>query len=245
MSDSSQPLPSNPFIMCFAGIGLATVQRLASEGAAVYIFDINKLAGEKESGDLQSQHLNVHFLNVDVTDKIACLEGTKKVADENDGTLHYLVNSVAYFEARGLSAEKADWDKSLGVNVVGYSNMVQASYQQMSKTPGEKSIVNLASVAGRISEPKHWTYNASKGAVIAMTKCMALDLVKDSIRVNSISPAMVWGPEVANDARDGGREKWEAIWGHYHMLDRFCECSEVAAAVCFLLSDDSSYITGQ
>ena len=232
--------------MFCAGIGLATVKRLASEGAAVYIFDINQSAGEKESGDLRSKSLNVHYLLVDVSDKSACLAGTKKVAEENNGALHYLVNCAAYFGCKGLTAEKADWDKSFGVNVIGYSNMVQSCYELMNKIPGVKAVVNIASISGHITQPVHWTYNATKGAILTMTKCMALDLAKDGIRVNSISPGWVWTPEVIKAAGgEGGREKWEPIWGHYHMLDRFCECSEVAAAVCFLLSDDASYITGQ
>ena len=76
-----------------------------------------------------------------------------------------------------------------------------------------------------------------------MSKCMALDLSKDSIRVNSVSPAWVWGPEVAK-AAVGGREKWEPVWGSFHMTRRFAECSEIAAAICFLLSEDASFVTG-
>ena len=223
------------------------MKRLASEGATVYIFDITKSAGEKESGELQSQSLNVHFQSVDVSDKSACLEGTQKVAEDNNGALHYLVNCAANFGAKGLSAEKSDWDKSLGINVVGYSNMVQACYGQMNKIPDKKSIVNICSTCAHGALPVHWTYNASKGAILTMTKCMALDLAKDNIRVNSISPGWVWTPQLFEELSefgDGRREKWEPISGQYHMLDRFCESSEVASAICFLLSDDASYITG-
>ena len=76
-----------------------------------------------------------------------------------------------------------------------------------------------------------------------MTKCMALDLSTNNIRVNSISPAWVWSPEVAK-AAGGDREKWEPVWGSFHMPRRFCETSEVASVISFLLSDDASYVTG-
>ena len=82
----------------------------------------------------------------------------------------------------------------------------------------------------------------AKGAIFIMTKCMALDLSTDGIRVNYINPGWVWSPEVSK-AGVGGREKWEPIWGRFHMPRRLCETSEVASAICFLLSQDASYIT--
>ena len=77
-----------------------------------------------------------------------------------------------------------------------------------------------------------------------MSRCMALDLARDNIRLNSISPSWVWTPEVEKAAKNGGREKWEIIWGSFHMLNRICEANEVASTMAFLLSDDSSFITG-
>jgi NAD(P)-dependent dehydrogenase (short-subunit alcohol dehydrogenase family) len=86
----------------------------------------------------------------------------------------------------------------------------------------------------------------SKGAVNQLTKCAALDLAPWGIRVNSISPGWIWTREVykAADMDGGGREKWDPIWGKYHMLRRCGEAIEVARPVLFLLSDDASFITG-
>ena len=170
------------------------------------------------------------------------MEAVKKVSQANSGQIHGLVNCAAYFGSKGLTAEKDDWDKSFSVNVVGYSNMVQACYEYMSKMPGDKSIVNIASISGHRCQPDRWTYSATKGAILTMTKCMALDLSKNNIRVNSVSPAWVWSPEVAK-AAGGDREKWEPIWGAFHMPRRLCETSEIASVVAFLLSDDASYVT--
>lgn len=192
--------------------------------------------------DLTSKSLKVNYLEVDVSSKEQCVEAVKKVAEANSGQVHYLVNCAAYFGSKALTAEKQDWDKSLSVNVVGYSNMVQACHEHMSKMSGDKSIVNIASISGHRCQPNRWTYSATKGAILTMTKCMALDLSKDKIRVNSVSPAWVWTPEVAK-AAGGDREKWEPIWGAFHMPRRFCETSEVASVICFLLSDDASYVT--
>ena len=173
------------------------------------------------------------------------MAAVKKVTDVNNGLVHFLVNCAVYFGSKGLTAEKEDWHKTFSVNVVGYANMVQACYPYMKEMKGvDKSVVNIASISGHRAQPNRWTYSAGKGAILTMTKCMALDLSIDGIRVNSISPAWVWSPEVAKAAGEGGREKWEPIWGNFHMLRRLCETSEVASAICFLLSQDASYITG-
>ena len=227
----------------YTGIGKATVERLATEGATVAIFDINKTAGEKVAAELTSQNLQVSFYQVDVSSKQACVEATRKFAAANSGKIHHLVNSVAYFGSKALSAEEKDWEKSFSVNVTGYANMVIACHEFMSKLSGDKSIVNVASISGHRAQACRWTYSATKGAILAMSRCMALDLSKDKIRVNSISPAWVWSPEVSK-AADGDREKWEPIWGPHHMLRRLAETSEIAAAISFLLSDDASFVTG-
>ena len=219
------------------------MERLATEGATVAIFDINKTAGEKVAAEPSSRNLQVSFYQVDVTSKQACVEATKKFADANSGKIHYLVNCAVYFGCKTLNAEEKDWEKSFSVNVTGYANMVIACHEFMSKLPGDKSIVNVSSTAGTRAQVGRWTYAATKGAINSMTRCMALDLSKDKIRVNSISPAWVWSPEVSK-AADGDREKWEPIWGPHHMLRRMAEMSEVASAICFFLSDDASFVTG-
>lgn len=233
------------YIIIFAlGIGLATVKRLATEGAAVTIFDINQDAGERVVAEFKPQNLNVTFFKVDVSDKDACVRAVNSVAQENSGMIHYLVNCAVYFGSKGLKAEKKDWERSFSVNVIGYSNTMQACHPHMTKTKGDKSVVNVASISGHIAQPIRWTYSATKGAILTMTKCMALDLSKDGIRVNSVSPAWVWTPEVAKAAAEGGREQWEPVWGPFHMLGRISEASEIASSISFLLSEDASFVTG-
>ncbi len=208
------------------------------------LFDINQDAGEKVVLELGSQGLNVTYHKVDVSNKDQCRIGSNAAAHNNAGKLHYLVNSAAYFGSKAMNAEKEDWDKSLSVNTVGYSNMVQACQPLMKETQGDKSIVNIASISGHIAQPNRWTYSATKGAILTLTKCMALDLAKDGIRVNSVSPAWVWTPEVVKAAIPGGREQWEPVWGAFHMPRRISEPSEIASVIGFLLSEDASFVTG-
>ena len=196
------------------------------------------------TGELTSNGHLVHYYNVDVSDKQACIDAVNTFAAKYSNKINYLVNSAVYFGSKGITAEKEDWDKSLSVNVVGYANMAQACHHHIVAVSGEhgKSVVNVASISGHRAQPSRWTYSATKGAVLTMTKCMALDLSADKIRVNSVSPAWVWSPEVSK-AANGDREKWEPIWGPYHMIRRLSETSEIASAITFLLSDDASCIT--
>jgi NAD(P)-dependent dehydrogenase (short-subunit alcohol dehydrogenase family) len=224
-----------------SGIGAATVREFAGAGGVVVIFDINVQDGRRMAEAAQAQGQTVEFHAVDVSDATACQQAVQRVAAQWN-RVDFLVNNAVSFIAKGLDATTADWERSLGVNVRGYANMVQACHPFMRNVPGA-AIVNLASISGHVAQPNRWTYNASKGAILTMTKCQALDLSADGIRVNSVSPGWIWTPEVEK-AAGGDREKWEPIWGRYHMMRRLGEPREVARAILFLCSDDASFITG-
>lgn len=223
-----------------SGIGAATAREFAQGGAQVALLDINAEGGQHMAESLRNEGHSVLFVQLDVADRAACASAVQTVV-EQWGRLDYLVNDAVSFIAKGLDATTEDWQRSLGVNVGGYSNMVQVCHAPM-RDSGGGAIVNLASISGHIAQPNRWTYNASKGAILTLTKCQALDLAPDRIRVNSISPGWIWTPEVAK-AAEGDRAKWEPVWGRYHMLRRLGEAREVARAILFLCSDDASFIT--
>jgi len=225
-----------------SGIGAATATEFAREGAKVCIVDIDRDAGERHAEGLRKEGADVLFLEGDVTDPEACTVIANEVANRFGG-IRYLVNSAVSFIAKGLDVTAADWQRSLGVNVMGGANMVQAAYPHLEKYPREAAIVNLTSVSGYIAQPNRWTYNASKGAILTLTKCQAFDLASAGIRVNSISPGWTWTPEV-DKAAGGDRERWEPIWGKFHLLRRCAEPSEIARAGLFRCSQAASLITG-
>ncbi len=222
-----------------SGIGAATVKEFVAAGCAVAILDINQGAGVAAEAAYRASGATVDFLPVDVSDSGACNAAITTLLQRR-GRVDFLVNNAVSFISKGLDATAADWERSLGVNVRGYANMAQACFGALSKQGG--AIVNIASISAAIAQPNRWTYNASKGAIVALTKCQALDLAPHNIRVNAISPGWIWTPEVQK-AANNDRATWEPIWGRYHMLRRIGEPREVARAVLFLCSDDASFIT--
>ncbi len=223
-----------------SGIGEATARAFALEGASCLIVDINEEAGEAVAASIREGGGAAEFVRCDVSSADECRQAIER-AVASFRAVHYLVNCAVSFVAKGLDVTPEDWQLCLSVNVQGGANMVQAAVPEM-KRARLGAIVNTASISGYIAQPNRWTYNATKGAILTMTKCQALDLSSDNIRVNSVSPGWTWTPEVAK-AAEGDREKWEPVWGRFHMLRRLADTHEVAKPILFLCSDDASFIT--
>jgi NAD(P)-dependent dehydrogenase (short-subunit alcohol dehydrogenase family) len=224
-----------------SGIGAATAREFASAGVTVGLFDINAAKGRELEATLTKQGHRAHFHQVDVSDAAAC-QAAAMAFVATAGRLDYLVNNAASFLSKGLDATTDDWNHCLGVNVRGYSNMVQVCCEPMRQSGGG-AVVNIASISAHIAQPNRWTYNACKGAILMLTKCQALDLAPARIRVNTVSPGWTWTPEVARAAGQD-RAKWEPIWGRFSMQHRLGEAVEIARPILFLCSDDASFITG-
>ena len=226
-----------------AGIGRAIVEELIKEGAAVLFVDLDDDQGQALASALVSAQAGALFYRGDVSDEQVC-HAAVEAAVRKWGRVDFLVNNAFSFIAKGADATRADWERMMAVGPIGYATMTQAVIEPM-KRAGGGSIVNISSVSAFVAQPNRWTYNAAKGAVDNLTRCMAYDLAPHRIRVNSVSPGWIWTQEVYKAAAidGGGREKWDPIWGEYHMLRRCGEPVEVAAAVLFLLSPDASFIT--
>jgi NAD(P)-dependent dehydrogenase (short-subunit alcohol dehydrogenase family) len=132
----------------------------------------------------------------------------------------------------------------LGVNVIGTALVSKHAIPHM-KRRGNGSIVNLASMSGIIAQPNFATYNSSKGAIVLMTKCMALDLAPFNIRVNSVCPGCIFTSATEREWIRMGltKEQWVAKMAPMHMLNRIGDVREVANAILFLASDEASFIT--
>ncbi|XP_013396155.1 uncharacterized protein LOC106163185 [Lingula anatina] len=225
------------------GIGSACVRRFLNDGALVAFFDIDQVAGKQLEAELQAAGFETKFYQVDVSDREACFKAVSHVASQYGGCINFLVNCAAVFTYKALDADTSDWAQVMSVNVAGYSNMVQACFPHMKTAePDARSVVNIASIFAHVSSASKWTYCTSKGAVLELTRCMALDLAKDDIRVNSVSPGSINTAAVAKFfAGDEDLKRW---FEGCHMMNRIGESAEVAAAIAFLCSRDASFITG-
>lgn len=223
-----------------AGIGEATAIRFAEEGASLVLADLN-LAGVEA---VASKLTNAVAIAADISKE----EDARRISEtavERFGGLDIVVNNAADFTT--FSVEKAtiqDWQRVLGVNVIGTAMVSKFAIPHI-KARGRGSIVNIASMSGIIAQPEFATYNSSKGAVLTMTRCMALDLAPFNIRVNSICPGCVYTTATEREWKRMGqtKEEWTAIQAPLHMLNRVGEAREVANAILFLASDESSFIT--
>ena len=223
-----------------AGIGRATVEELCKEGAAVAFTGIEEDLGITVERELSDGGYEVLFCYGDMADEQFCRSVVERTVSRWAG-IDCLVNNAFSFVSKGLSATREDWKRVLDVGPVAFATMAQSVVHPM-KRRGGGAIVNVSSISAHIAQPNRWTYNAAKGAVNMLTKCMALDLAQFGIRVNSVSPGWTWTREVDKMA-GGDRAKWEPVWGQFHMLERCADPVECAAPILFLLSDDASFIT--
>jgi len=227
-----------------AGIGEAIALRFAAEGARLVLNDIHAASGETTLKKVQDAGGQAVLAVADISQE----QGARKISDTaagNFGGIDVLVNNAADFTQKSVEqAEISDWQKVLGVNVIGTALVSKHVIPHM-KARGGGAIVNIASMSGVIAQPDFATYNASKGAVLTLTKCMALDLAPYKIRVNSVCPGCIVTSASYREIERMGLtfEKWRDQVAPLHMLNRLGEPREVADAALFLASDEASFIT--
>jgi dihydroanticapsin dehydrogenase len=227
------------------GIGRAICELFAEEGASVVVAERNAETGRATAAAL-GQGRGI-FVPTDVTDE----ESIRRMVAEavkTFGRINVLVNNAGVFVLKGIDATPAEWRQVLDVNVMGPALVAKHVVPEMRKVGGG-AIVNLGSISSFIAQPQFVTYNASKGAVANMTRCMALDLAPDNIRVNAVCPGTVWTPIVERLSRERGLDRSAAErhpdFGGAHMIPRMAEPREIARAALFLASDEASFVTAE
>jgi NAD(P)-dependent dehydrogenase (short-subunit alcohol dehydrogenase family) len=221
------------------GIGAACAERLAADGAAVALWDVDDVRGQalaaQIGADARYFHCNVaHKAEVD-----AALAATLAAFGKVDA----LINNAGIFKAADfLEITEADWDAVLDVNLKGSFLVGQAVARAMAQN-GSGTIVNMSSVNGLTAIPSIASYNVSKGGINQLTRVMALSLADKGIRVNAVAPGTI-ATELAKNAVLGSEEAKLRIMSRTPMK-RLGEPREIADVCAFLVSDASSYMTGE
>lgn len=229
-----------------AGIGRATCELFAEEGAIVVVAERNADSGKAVVDQIMGQGGQAKFIQTDVSDESSIQEMVATV-DQTFGRLDILVNNAAVFILKGVDATVADWNEILAINVIGPA-LCTKHCSSIMRRGGGGSIVNLASISSVIAQPNMVTYNSTKAAVANMTRCLAMDLAKDNIRVNAVGPGTVWTQIVERLTAEAGLDRTAADvhpdWGGAHLIKRLAEPREIAYPILFLASDEASFITG-
>lgn len=228
-----------------AGIGEGTAIRFAEEGSRLVLADISAANVNAVAARVAGMGVEV----VAVTGDISKEDDARRISDvavERFGGIDILVNNAANFTTVGVeNASIEDWQRVLGVNVIGTALVAKHAIPHI-RQRGKGSIVNVSSTSALMAQPDFATYNTSKGALLSMTICMALDLAPHNIRVNSICPGCVLTSATEREWIRMGltKEQWIAEMAPQHMLNRVGEAREIANAILFFASDEASFITG-
>lgn len=226
-----------------AGIGGATSCRLAAEGAAVLVADIDGVAAEAVVTSIRASGGIASSIVVDVSDESQLRLMVDECA-ERYGKVDILVNNAGVAIPGSVTSLGVEsWANVMDVNLRSMWLAMKFAIPAMPATGG--SIINMSSAQALMGFPGWAAYAATKGGAIALTQQAAVEYARNGIRVNAVAPGTIMTPmnqRIFDQAPDA--EALRKSWGEQHALGRFGEASEVASVIAFLASDDASFVTG-
>lgn len=218
-----------------SGIGAATARLFVKEGAKVVLADLNEEKGKAFEAELKTQGAEAVFVKANITseEEVASLF---KQAIEAFGKVDIVFNNAGIGRVHPThELEYSEWRNTVNVDLDGVFLVARESIREMLKTGGG-TIVNTASMYGWVGSPGSAAYNAAKGGVINLTRSLALEYADQNIRVNALCPGFIDTPIIPEE----NKKELAAITP----MKRLGQAEEMATAVLFLASDESSYMTG-
>ena len=223
-----------------SGIAAAVAQRFTEEGGLVAVADLNG-----ENARMVADKLGGLPLEVDVADEASVVDAVR-TAHEHFGRIDCAFPAAGFADFGPISEWSLErWNRMLGVHLGG-TFLVCREVAPLMRAQGAGSIVNVASIAAITAQSTNHAYGAAKGAIAAFSRQLALDLAPE-IRVNVLAPGRIRTPmtrPVHVMRGDGDYERGAKLAAEATVLKRLGEPEEMAATVCFLLSEDAGFITG-
>jgi NAD(P)-dependent dehydrogenase (short-subunit alcohol dehydrogenase family) len=227
------------------GLGKATCQVLAKEGATIAVTDIRTEEGQQLAQEMESSNGAARFWELDTSNE----EQVRKVFTEvrkTFGKIDVLVNNAGISGANKPTHELTleEWERVMAVKVQGVFLCTKHVIPYMQEAGGG-SIINLSSIYGLVGAPDSPPYHASKGAVRLMSKTDAMLYAKAKIRVNSVHPGFIWTPMVENFLREqGSLEEGRRQLDSLHPIGYVGEPDDIAYGILYLASDEAKFVTG-
>lgn len=226
-----------------AGIGRASALRIAKEGSKVVVSDLDEKGGTETVKMIGDQGGLATFVPADVSD-CEQVEGLIKTAVDEYGQINCAFNNAG-IEGKMASTPECpedNWDKTIAVNLKGTYLCMKYEIRHMLENGGG-SIVNMSSVAGLVGFSELPAYSASKHGVLGLTKTAALEFAEKGVRINAVCPGVIQTKMI--DRITGGKEENKEEFRGYEPMGRMGKPEEIASAVMWLLSDGSSFVTGE
>lgn len=231
-----------------SGIGREIAMLYAQQGASVIVADIRLESAQQVVAEIQQQGGNACAIQLDVANEEQVGTAFAQMVQQHT-RLDILVNNAGVSHVGTiLETTLQDWERVMGVNATGTFLCARAAVKHMvAQEPQGGVIVNIASVAGMIAIDRRLPYGASKGAVISITRSIAMDFVQQNIRANAICPGTVHTPFVEGfleknfaQTKDEERKKLHAR----QPIGRMGRPEEIASAALYLAADESAFVTG-
>ena len=220
------------------GQGAAEAELFGREGARVVLTDVLDEPGEGLAATLRERGIEAAYRHLDVA-AAGEWDAAVRFAEESFGPLDVLVNNAGIVSFAGVAElPDAEWDRVVAVNQTGVALGMRTAAASMRRA-GAGSIVNKASIYGLDGVPGYFAYQASKGAVVQMTRAAAVDLAPHGIRVNCICPGLIFTEMTKSEPPDAVADNIERT-----PLGRGGEAVEIATGTLYLASDEASFVTG-
>ena len=219
-----------------SGIGLGTANVLAEAGARVYVFSRTGALNDPS----EYCHENIIHIKADVCDRAQMEEKVKEIG-ERDGIDFLINNAGVTVKCRAENFKMEDFDRIQAVNVRAVFQLSCLCYPYLKKSPHMGRIINISSMSAHLGFSEVVPYCTSKGAVLAMTRGLAIEWANDNITVNSIAPG--WFPSEMNKQVMDAERKAKIL--SRMPVHKFGDTRDIGAMALFLVSDGAKYITGQ